>query len=184
MKFLLLLFSSLFILISCSPSKPEAIEYLVKIRYGICDEVIYRLDENSLTLSKYLSNPSNLTKGPSAEEHMVLLTEQKAIIPILEDCIEELKKIDFIGDNSMLLERSNSYMNSRLELEKGTMLKFVEILKDGATNDELIPLNKDLNKLISLRKSRQKFDESETNFLKEFEINDNEIDEYLNKIGY
>jgi len=170
MKNTLLLFL-FYLLISCSPpSKQEAINYYLNIKYEIALDILVRLDHKHAALSEFLSNPSKLTKGPDAKTHKALLTEQKEIIPELKACIQKLEKIDALGDNAEYLENMIAYLNTRLSVEENTMLRIVELLENGMTPEESKFLHGKTDQLLNLKEQQQKLIESEDSFLKEFQI--------------
>ncbi|MGK0447674.1 MAG: hypothetical protein ACJA2M_001452 [Polaribacter sp.] len=175
MKNTILLFL-IYLLTSCSPpTKKEAIDYYLNIKYEITSDILARLDYQQATLGEFLGNPSKLTKGPDAKSHKAIITEQKEIIPELKACIQKLEEIDELGDNADYLGNMIAYLNTRLSVEENTMLRIVELLENGMTPEESKFLHGKTDQLLNLQKQQKKLMESEENFLKEFKIDEADI---------
>lgn len=186
MKFSILLpLISFFLLSSCSkPTKQEAIDHYLKIRFEISQEILIRLEDQQIALSEYMGNPSLLTSGPDEETHTFLLKEQKEIIPQLKSCIEKLESVPKFGDNANLRESFISYLKVRLNLEEKTMLRIVELMENGMTPEESKFLSDKVHQLMEHQQKQEEFFNVEVNFLDEFGITDSDLELEFSKRGY
>jgi hypothetical protein len=173
------------LLISCSPpTKEEALDYFIKIRYEILDETYTRIGLHSEDINSYMGNPAKLVEGPTDEEYEYLIYEQNAIISLIKECIELMDEVEQLGDKSMYYDKNKSYLKKKLKFEEGTMLTFVLSLKGGAEPGENDFSDEKYNELVEVKKSTEAMLESEENFLKEFNISYSDIEEGLIKRGY
>lgn len=174
---LFLLLTSVVLLSSCSPpTKQDALKYYGKIRFQICSDILYRMDEQSRILNEYTNDPGKLTDGPTTQEHTQLLAEQERIIVDAKSVLETLETIDLLGDDAEYLENLKIFLYTRLNFERDVMLKFVKTLKDGMTPEESTFLGNATSQLLDLKKQQEIYLGAEELFLDEFEIGDADLD--------
>ena len=174
----LLFFASIvFMLSSCSPpTKQEALDYYITIRYEKSIDIMSRLDEQYYLVNEFFSDPRKLTTGPSDQEFDSMMIEQEKLVPDIRKCVESLEKIDLLGDNAEFLENMKIFLYYRLLFEDEVMMRLVKSLEDGMTSEESAFLQTRFTQLFDLRKQQDKFLKSEDQFLDEFMITDDDVD--------
>jgi sugar-specific transcriptional regulator TrmB len=153
------------------------------VKFENAYDILVRLDNQKQTLNEYLSNPSKLSNGPDPATYQSLINEQRAIIPKIKECINNLEKIKRLGDQAGYLDNMISYLNARLDVEENTMLKIIELLENGMSPEESKFLFDKTNQLLNLQKQHEKLIKAEYSFLKEFEITESDIEVELLKKG-
>ena len=181
----LLLFVTIIVLISsCSPpTKQEALDYYLTIRYEKCSSIMNRLDQQYTGVVNQLNDPRKLTNGASFEDYSALISKQKKLIPDLRKCVESLEKISTLGDNAEYLESLKIYFYYRLQFEDEIIMRIIESLEGGMSTNEVTWLESKSSQLFEMKKQQDKLNDSEVDFLNEFHITRNDIDQGLKKRG-
>lgn len=166
-------------------SKNDAKIYYERIKYDNIVPCYQLIMEQNKKLNEYAKIA--IQKDPvkmSSVQINELENRQILIIESLNKAIEQIKSIEDLNDNVHLKDKSLSYLRTILNFETEAIQPSIEIFKNKISNKERKELSQKLSSVSKMKEASNNYKNTEHQFLNEFGITNEEVDELNKKYGF